>query len=366
MCRTPAAAAAPSALRPARESAARIAARERRRAVVHLGEVLAEVAREVVERPARGRHVHEPEERGPQLRVARGQLHRALVERLHGWRARPREATPRARARCAGHPLPQSHASKATLEPMLRGGPCSSLLAMAAPAQAAELRSTIETPSKHVDPATVSATATTIPRELRANVLLPDGYDGERALPGAVPAARRRRRLRHLGEPGARRRRGDAPKGFPGIIVMPEGDRGFYTNWWNDGRRADPGWERYDLDELIPLVERRFRDPPRRAAGTRSPGSRWAAMGATYLASQRPRLLRLRRHRSRASSRIQRAGSTAGARHSVGGVELRADLRRRRTASTRPATTRPRSRDNLRHTRVYVTVGDGTPGRRAR
>ena len=26
--------------------------------------------------------------------------------------------------------------------------------------------------------------------------------------------------------------------GFPGIIVMPEGDRGFYANWWNGGRRG--------------------------------------------------------------------------------------------------------------------------------
>ena len=54
-------------------------------------EVLAEVAGEVVERPARGRHVDEPEERRAQLGVARGQLHRALVDGL--------ERVPRARGK---------------------------------------------------------------------------------------------------------------------------------------------------------------------------------------------------------------------------------------------------------------------------
>jgi len=43
-------------------------------------EVAGEVAREVVERPARGRHVDEAEQRRAQLRVLRGQLHRLRVE----------------------------------------------------------------------------------------------------------------------------------------------------------------------------------------------------------------------------------------------------------------------------------------------
>src|SRR5256714_10354443 len=75
-------------------------------------------------------------------------------------------------------------------------------------------------------------------------------------------------------------------KGFAGIIVMPEGDRGWYTNWWRGGARS-PGWERSPLDELIPLIERKFRI--RR-------GRRWRAIaglsmggeGAMFYASQRP------------------------------------------------------------------------------
>ena len=106
-------------------------------------------------------------------------------------------------------------------------------------------------------------------------------------LPGALPAARRRRRLRHLGEAGARRHRADGRRASPGIIVMPEGDRGFYTNWWNDGRRADPGWERYDLEELIPLVERKFRIRKARRWHAIA-GLSMGGMGTMYLASQRP------------------------------------------------------------------------------
>ena len=52
----------------------------------------------------------------------------------------------------------------------------------------------------------------------------------------------------------------DLVRDFAGIVVMPDaGADGPYMNWWNGGRRGAPGWERYHLDELIPLVERRLK-----------------------------------------------------------------------------------------------------------
>ena len=54
---------------------------ERRRPLLDLLEVAREVAREVVERPARGRHVHEPEERRAQVGVLGRALERPGVER---------------------------------------------------------------------------------------------------------------------------------------------------------------------------------------------------------------------------------------------------------------------------------------------
>lgn len=149
-----------------------------------------------------------------------------------------------------------------------------SCLLLAAPAGAAELV-TIETPSANVA------------GELRANVLLPDGYDGVQEFPVLY--------LLHGAGEGyaswALPEKGDilqTAAGLDAIVVMPEGSaNGFYSNWWNGGLRADPGWERYHLDELIPLVEERFRVRD---------GRRWHAIagfsmggfGTSFYAAQRP------------------------------------------------------------------------------
>ena len=76
-------------------------------------------------------------------------------------------------------------------------------------------------------------------------------------------------------------------KGFPGIIVMPEGGKGFYTDWFNGGKRKDPAWESYFENELIPQVARRFRITPGRGNHAIA-GLSMGGMGATYLGSQRP------------------------------------------------------------------------------
>jgi S-formylglutathione hydrolase FrmB len=126
------------------------------------------------------------------------------------------------------------------------------------------------------------------PNALRVNVYLPPGFD---------PGSDRRYPVLYLlhGQGDAydswvNAANGDLLKtaaGFEGFIVMPEGDRGFYTNWWNGGLRGEPAWERYHLDQLIPAVERRL---PIRS------GRRWHAIaglsmggeGAMFYASQRP------------------------------------------------------------------------------
>ena len=228
------------------------------------------------------------------------------------------------------------------------------LLALAAPAQAARLVE-IETPSKHVDPATVIWNGDDHPQELRANVLLPDGYDRKRRFPVLFL-------LHGVGDSystWANPERGaieETAKGFPGIIVMPEGDRGFYTNWWNEGRRSDPGWERYDLEELIPLVERRFRI--RRARRWHAiAGLSMGGMGATYLASQRPHYFGSVATFSGFVSH-QSAGVDLGL-GLVGGVDYE-QIFGPQDGFYATGHNPSRLTDNLRRTRVYVTVGDGT------
>jgi S-formylglutathione hydrolase FrmB len=229
-------------------------------------------------------------------------------------------------------------------------------LALAAPAQAAKLV-TIDTPSKHVDPATVESWNAD-ERKLRANVLLPDSYE---------PAGKRRFPVLFLlhgvgdaYDTWAKPERGDireTAKGFPGIIVMPEGDRGFYTNWWNEGRRADPGWERYDLEELIPQVERRFRIRKARRWHAIA-GLSMGGMGSVYLASQRPHYFGSAASFSGFVSH-QRPEVEAGLR-AVGEVEY-TDIFGPVDGFYATGHNPSQLTDNLRRTRLYVTVGDGTP-----
>jgi S-formylglutathione hydrolase FrmB len=217
------------------------------------------------------------------------------------------------------------------------------LLVAAAPAQAAELV-TIDTPSKHVE------------GELHANVLLPAGYDKDRRYPVLFL-------LHGVGDAydtWAKPERGDieeTAKGFPGIIVMPEGDRGFYTNWWNDGVRGDPGWERYDLEELVPLIERRYRIRKARRWHAIA-GLSMGGMGATYLAGQRPDYFGSAASFSGFISH-QRPEAEQGLSF-VGGVDYN-DIFGPADGFYATGHNPTKLTDNLRHTRVYVTVGDGTP-----
>ena len=192
------------------------------------------------------------------------------------------------------------------------------------------------------------------PRVLRANVLLPDGYDGVRPFPVLYL-------LHGLGDSYATwasdsGRVEELAGDLGAVVVMPEAARGFYTSWWNGGARGDPGWERFFLDELVPLVERRFRILP---------GRRWHAiaglsmggMGATYLASQLPG------HFGSAATfsgfvAHQRPEIPAGLR-AYGGVDYEqifGPVGGFYATGHNPA----RLTENLRATRVFATVGDGT------
>ncbi len=50
------------------------------------------------------------------------------------------------------------------------------------------------------------------------------------------------------------------------IVAMPEGGRaGFYSNWWNYGRKGGPQWETFHTVELPQILERGYRANSRRA-----------------------------------------------------------------------------------------------------
>lgn len=228
-------------------------------------------------------------------------------------------------------------------------------LGLAGPASAARLE-VIEAPSRHVDPRTAVFANNQPIDALRATVLLPDGYDGSTPFPVLY--------LIHPtgGDHGTWAREGegdiaDTAKGLEAIVVMPDAGLGFLSNWWNDGRRADPAWERYYLEELTALIEERY--SVRR-------GRRWHAiagysmggMGAPFLASQRPGYFGAAVSLSGFPS-IQRPylepswqGFTGVSYGDIWGPS--SDFYA--TGHNPVALT-----DNLRHTRLFVSAGDGTP-----
>ena len=236
------------------------------------------------------------------------------------------------------------------------------LLLGAAPATASRLV-TFTTESRFVDPQKEQFNgpppgAPERPKALRVNVLLPDGYTKKRRWPVLYLLHGHGDAYDYWANP----KRGDVAnvaKGFPGIVVMPEGARGWYTNWWNGGARS-PGWESYHLGELTQVIERRYRIRP---------GRRWHAIaglsmggqGAMFYATQRPGyfgavasfsgVLNLQR------AEWPRAMDTQGESH----LDVYGDPSAQRFYWTGHNPTA--LIESLRHTRVYVTVGDGTPTR---
>jgi S-formylglutathione hydrolase FrmB len=234
------------------------------------------------------------------------------------------------------------------------------LLVAAAPAHASTLV-TWDTSSAFVDPATAPFNKTTsgAPRTspLPVDVLLPDGYDPRRAYPVLYLLHGHGDAYDSWADP----KHGDVARvaaGFPGIVVMPEGGRGWYTNWWNGGARS-PGWERYYLDELVPLVSKRVKILPGRADHAIA-GLSMGGEGAAYFAEQLPGYFGSVAIFSGALS-LQRPEWPSGMdTQGERSADVFGDPDAQRfywTGHNPTALT-----GNLRYTRVFVTVGDGTPG----
>lgn len=233
-------------------------------------------------------------------------------------------------------------------------------LVFATPAGASRLV-TIDAPSRagFVDVRTaLFPAARPVPARLRADVLLPDGYDARKAYPLLY--------LLHGAGDGyaawANPAQGDVRrtlKGLPAIVVMPEGGLGFYSDWYNRGRRRDPAWTRYHLEEVLPLIQRRFRIRP---------GRRWHAIaglsmggyGTSFLATQLPGYFGTAVPMSGLGS-IRRPEIVAGL-SAIGGVKYPALWGPSDGAYARGHDPVALAR-NLRFTRVILRTGNGTPRR---
>lgn len=268
----------------------------------------------------------------------------------------PARVVRRTRRRAASRQVPCARVKRLALVVL------ATLAVGATTAQAAPRLETLTLTSRFVDPARASFNlppgAAARPPALRVNVWLPDGYDGRRSFPVLY--------LLHghgdAFDSWMNARQGDLARtaaGLGAIVVMPEGARGWYADWWDGGARGTDGraWERFHLDELIPLVERRYRVLPARRDHAIA-GLSMGGLGAMYYAAQRPGYFGSAASFSGAIS-IERAEwpvafDTQGERHLdvYGDPQAQAFWWRGHDPAALTA--------NLRDTRLFVRVGDGT------
>jgi len=76
---------------------------------------------------------------------------------------------------------------------------------------------------------------------------------------------------------------------FPAIVVSPHGDSGYWSDWYNGGAFGPPMYETYVAEQLIPLIDARFRTRPRRAQRAVI-GVSMGGYGALMMAARHPDL----------------------------------------------------------------------------
>jgi S-formylglutathione hydrolase FrmB len=117
----------------------------------------------------------------------------------------------------------------------------------------------------------------------RANVLLPSGYNPRKHYPLVVF-------LNGLDFDYDSYAQYGLTKPFDrinAIVVMPEGENGWFTDWWNDGARGSPSWESYELESVIPAILARYPILPQRRYHALI-GISMGGLGATYLGGRLP------------------------------------------------------------------------------
>jgi S-formylglutathione hydrolase FrmB len=119
----------------------------------------------------------------------------------------------------------------------------------------------------------------------RADVLLPDHYDPRKRYPLIVLLPGFSNTYAILGPSML-----DAQKvlaGLQAIVVSPEGETGWYADWYNNGSYGTPEWESYILDEAIPQIVQRYKILPQRRYHALF-GISMGGLGAAYLGGRLP------------------------------------------------------------------------------
>ena len=125
----------------------------------------------------------------------------------------------------------------------------------------------------------------TYPGPPRADVLLPTGYDPRNSYPlmVALPGFSNTYAVVEQSMLSAKQ----VLAGLQAIVVAPEGETGWYVDWFNNGAYGTPEWESYILDEAIPQILSRYKILPQRRDHAVF-GVSMGGLGAAYLGGRLP------------------------------------------------------------------------------
>ena len=164
---------------------------------------------------------------------------------------------------------------------------CALVLAVAAPAYADDVR-VVE--SKQVAPRVVELTIATpaFTAPTKVAVDLPVGYEADpaRRWPVTYVLAGTMNNYDSYNKVinGVK-----LAESYPSIIVSPQPDSGYWSDWYNGGAFGPPMYETFVLDQLVPLIDATFRTNPRRSQRAVA-GVSMGGYGAMMFAAHRPDL----------------------------------------------------------------------------
>jgi len=151
-------------------------------------------------------------------------------------------------------------------------------------------------------------------------------------------------------------------EGYPSIVVSPNGDSGYWSDWFNGGAFGPPMYETYVIDQLIPLIDRRFRTKARRSQRAVL-GVSMGGSGSMMLAAEHPDLFGAAATLSGAvDSNLPANGAVLSASPEFQGAEPDAIYGPRATQEIRWHGHNPTDlADNLRGLDLQVRTANGVP-----
>jgi S-formylglutathione hydrolase FrmB len=149
---------------------------------------------------------------------------------------------------------------------------------------------------------------------------------------------------------------------YPSIVVSPNGDSGYWSDWYNGGAFGPPEYETYVVDQLIPLIDANFRTIPDRAHRAIA-GVSMGGYGSMMIAARHPDLFAEAASISGATdSNLPELAAALSASSTFDGGAVDAIYGPRATQEVRWRGHNPTDlADNLRGLDLQVRTADGIP-----